>query len=228
MAGGIAIKDGKKRMEIAPIVQNGGNGKKRIEITPGAAGPSNCPQGCVSEDTCRKRVAAANAANGGVVPPVPTHAPGLEHYQDKLDEMERFYNQMGALDEDDDILFHKKGKLVKKKSVKQKPAKHVKQPVSGCGKYSKYPLKCIAKGCNYSKKTKTCTGTIAPSKIKPKRKRVVYDDDEEFAKPKQKSSPAVAYRHTREQAIAKGHLQFTIDGQTFVRKSLTAKRFSKK
>mgnify|MGYP001456712791 CR=1 FL=1 len=173
-------KDGKKRMVITPLAPIGAaipnitinkDGKKKMTVEPTlkspTAGPSMCPPGCVTEQVCQQRIADALKEHGSL----PTASKGQEHYQDFLDKMEADYKKMGPVDEDDDILFDKSG--FKKKSKKSKNAKKL----TGCEKYTKKPLKCLAQGCKYSDTTKKCTGSPAPKKLKAKRKRVVHDGE---------------------------------------------------
>jgi hypothetical protein len=90
--------------------------------------------------------------------------------------MEEAYKNMGTVNEDEDILFDKNGfKKSKSKSKKKSKKSNNSKKITGCGKYSNKPLKCLAKGCNYSDATKKCTPSRAPKKLKPKSKRILDD-----------------------------------------------------
>jgi hypothetical protein len=187
---GITIgKDGKKRMTVTPLTPIGAptpnittnkEGKKKMVVEPipktTTAGPSMCPPGCVTEQVCQQRIVDALKEHGNL----PAASKGQEHYQDYLDKMEEAYMKMGPVDEDEDILFDKSGfKKSKSKSKKKSKKSNDSKKITGCEKYSNKPLKCLVKGCKYSDKTKKCTGSPAPKKLKPERKnrRVVNDGE---------------------------------------------------
>lgn len=173
-----------------------------------SASQATCPPGCVPLAEMNRRIRDALQHHGSKG--VPTHAPGMEKYEKKLDAMEKAYKHIGKLDEDEDIAFDLSSKATKKKSAKKK--------TSACEKYSGKPLKCLAKGCKYSDKTKKCYGApkIAKNKVSPAKKQ---------ASPKLSKSQQKLRKQGRERALQNGHLSFTIDGYTYRRPNINSKTF---
>jgi hypothetical protein len=208
------IGDGVAETSQIGVVSNK-DGKKRMTVAPIEEG--TCPPGCITELESQIRIRKALEQAGGKPPPKTTK--GLQTFQDSIDRMEKHYSKMEEL---------------KKQSKKSKKSNKKEKKLS-CSKYSKSPLKCIARGCKYNKKTKQCYGEIPKhSKPKKKRKAVVHDDDEEsatpFILPKKAPSPkkgpsSPKYKNARAAAVARDALQFEVDGNTFRRKSISSPRF---